>query len=75
MEERRTTGRDEDYRELKEVLSPAGVAWGSAMHGMLRHWRGGGEVDPSATSAERFRHWGPAVIEAGKAIEVRARGV
>jgi hypothetical protein len=42
MEERRTTGRDEDYRELKEVLSTAGVAWGSAMHGMLRQWRGGG---------------------------------
>jgi hypothetical protein len=36
---------------------------------------GGGKVDPSATSAERFRHWGPAVIEAGKAIEGRARGV
>jgi hypothetical protein len=27
-EERRTTGRDEDYRVLKELLSPTGSAWG-----------------------------------------------
>jgi hypothetical protein len=38
---KRTTGRDEDYRELEEVLSPAGAAWGSTMHGMLWQWSGG----------------------------------
>jgi hypothetical protein len=33
------TGQDEDYREVEEVLSPAGMARDSAMHGMLRQWR------------------------------------